>query len=1057
MSRFSLFIGFLLCACLAARSQQKWDRPMELRTCSIAINADQFIATTFIEMEFCNPNEKEIEGLYRFELRPGQVITAFQLELNGKYRDGSIEEKWKATNAYNSIVGKRIDPALLTMEYADHYSLRIYPVPGNGCRKVTMTIQQALFPVKQDLSYVLPLNVGNEVKEFNLTARIKTKSIPVTKAGLISEHSFINAGDLKSLNWSAKNISLRAPVSFSFPVSNHLELCTKKVNDEMQFAMRFQSSTSRTYVVNPNTLTVYWDASASGAKRDINREINFLKQFVTLHRISQLRIIPFNTALLDTAVFYTGNNFNSRWHHYLQDITYDGATQLGVIDLKGNTADVVLLFSDGNNTYGKKKPLRSGKLVFCIYTSNTADVSMLRDIVGQGGGKLLDLNRMNLVAAVNATKKGHNWLMNVTSSGGKMVIEQLMPMVHEEFVFINGVTNPRTDTVYFHYGNENQVTHIEKFVIRPGDCVESSIDRLTMLNNFDQNIRSFSWSNLVDFGIKEKVVTPNTAFIVLERVEDYVKYNITPPKELEAECAKMNWVKRDTRWERSKIDEASEYAILHDVVDAYNDRIRNWHPATKTIYLDKKEFENKLHNTGSSDVIKQPSIDNVLAGKVAGIAIEPGTLEEVVVTGYSQERRKHVTGSITQIDRTDIFSGSMSVEQALQGKVAGLHITGSGRPADNNVVLSIRGSASFPGNNQPLYIVDGVPVFGNINDVVSTADIDYISVFKGLSAGALYGSRAANGAIIIHTKRGKNTSRSYVNKPYRLKDMEDVEYLQELKAAPASAKLELYEQLKEQYSEEPGFYMDAAQHLFESGIKQQAFNILMNAAEAANGSSEMLVAIAYVLESWGEFAESAAIYTQLIEDNPMNLISYHDLAWSYYQQGKYQQAIKILYSAIKLNTGGPERNNLAFKAMLLNDMNTIIGLHRDKLDTNFIPASVIQPLASDIRLVISSNKNYLGYITVKDPDGKIDNRRDAFYSRPGAISNTTYEYQQRDAKTGKYKIAVSYYDYRSSWKIPSVIRIRRFMNFGQPGQHIAIENIIMDNQRGEIEIAELRW
>ncbi|MBL7721974.1 MAG: hypothetical protein JNK98_08275, partial [Chitinophagaceae bacterium] len=118
------------------------DWPMKLNHLSIKVNADAFTATTFIEMEFCNPNDKEIEGLYHFQLEPGQAITAFQLELNGKYRDGSIEEKWKARNAYNTIVGKRIDPALLQMDYTNHYRLNIYPIPAKGCRRVTMTIQQ---------------------------------------------------------------------------------------------------------------------------------------------------------------------------------------------------------------------------------------------------------------------------------------------------------------------------------------------------------------------------------------------------------------------------------------------------------------------------------------------------------------------------------------------------------------------------------------------------------------------------------------------------------------------------------------------------------------------------------------------------------------------------------------------------------------------------------------------------------------------------------------------------------------------------------------------------
>src|SRR5690606_39170601 len=66
------------------------DWPMKLNHLYIKVHADAFTAITFMEMEFCNPNDKEIEGLYNFQLEPGQAITAFQLELNGKYRDGSI-------------------------------------------------------------------------------------------------------------------------------------------------------------------------------------------------------------------------------------------------------------------------------------------------------------------------------------------------------------------------------------------------------------------------------------------------------------------------------------------------------------------------------------------------------------------------------------------------------------------------------------------------------------------------------------------------------------------------------------------------------------------------------------------------------------------------------------------------------------------------------------------------------------------------------------------------------------------------------------------------------
>src|SRR5690348_7713728 len=137
----SLFLYLSISAQLPVR---KWDNAMQVKTCNIDIKCNEYTATTFIEMEFYNNSKQDAEGLYKFELRAGQVITAFQLDLNGKYRDGSIEERWKATSAYNSIVGKRMDPALLQLDAPNHYSLRIFPVPGHGSRRITMTIQQLL-------------------------------------------------------------------------------------------------------------------------------------------------------------------------------------------------------------------------------------------------------------------------------------------------------------------------------------------------------------------------------------------------------------------------------------------------------------------------------------------------------------------------------------------------------------------------------------------------------------------------------------------------------------------------------------------------------------------------------------------------------------------------------------------------------------------------------------------------------------------------------------------------------------------------------------------------
>ena len=1041
---------------------------MQLNSCTIDIKSDAFIATTFIEMEFYNPSDKEIEGLHRFELKSGQVITAFQLDLNGKYRDGSIEEKWKATNAYNSIVGKRIDPALLTMDYAGHYSLRIYPVPANGSRKVTMTIQQLLTAEKNDFLYLLPLNVNDTVRHFSLSISVNSNSNPATRTGLIADRNFIAEVQQHKLEWNTENVMLKSPIAFSIPISSSPLSCTKTIEQKTHFALRFQPSYPTEYEIQSKEITVFWDASASLAKRDVSREINFLKQFISYHKISQLTIIPFNYKLLDTAIFYTENGFNSRWQQYLQNITYDGSTQLGNIDLSGMKADMFLIFTDGNNAYGKSKPKTGTGLVCCVHTSNTANIESLRQITGASGGKVIDLNKTTISNAVAISSRAENWLLNISSASGKMITEQLLPIKQDGALLINGTMDRQNDTLYFQYGTNSQVMNIEKIPINVStECSGSPIDRISMLNNFDRNVRSYSWSNIIDFGLQEKVVTTNTAYIVLERTEDYVRYNITPPKELEAECEKMNYVKRDTRFERKKIEELDEFNIITNVVNAYNERIRKWDANEKQIYLSRMEYDKKEYKAAAGDVPSNLQLpgNNELSDKVPGLSISSNSLEEVVVVGYGTARRSQLTGAVGYLRSRDIFSSATTVEQALQGRIAGVQVNNAFGSPGSSSNITIRGSSSMGTNNQPLYILDGVPISGNINDAINVHDIDHITVLKDISASAIYGSRAANGAIIINSKKGKNYYNHYNNKPYRLKDMEDVEYLQELKNVSVSAKILVYEKLKEQYGGEAGFYFDAAQHLFEAGLKKKAFEILMNAAEAANGSQQVLTATAYILEYWKLFEEAINIYEQLIKQNSYNLNLYRNLAWAYYQSGYYQQAVDILYGCIKMNTGQQEYSNLAAKTIIMSEMNAIISLHKAKLDISKIPVDLIKPLPVDMRIVIDCNKGNLSNVSIREPGGITCSYSNPVTKNGGTIQREQYwyygnpfEYQVKKAPEGKYKISVNYYDYYSSTgNIPSVIRIMKFKNFGRENQSIEVENVMMDNQYGEIEIAEVKW
>ncbi len=142
------------------------------------------------------------------------------------------------------------------------------------------------------------------------------------------------------------------------------------------------------------------------------------------------------------------------------------------------------------------------------------------------------------------------------------------------------------------------------------------------------------------------------------------------------------------------------------------------------------------------------------------------SLNEVVVVAYGTRRKGDLTGAVTSISSKDFQKGNIaSSEQLLQGKVAGLQVTSGGGSAGGGSKIRIRGGASLNASNDPLIVIDGVPVesnglgpdsklSANILNSINPNDIESMSVLKDASASALYGSRASNGVLIITTKKG---------------------------------------------------------------------------------------------------------------------------------------------------------------------------------------------------------------------------------------------------------------------------------------------------------------
>lgn len=154
----------------------------------------------------------------------------------------------------------------------------------------------------------------------------------------------------------------------------------------------------------------------------------------------------------------------------------------------------------------------------------------------------------------------------------------------------------------------------------------------------------------------------------------------------------------------------------------------------------------------------------------AALATDAKQLKEVVVTGYGEQDRKTLTSAQTSVSSKDIENiPTASSEQLLQGRAAGVQVTSNSGTPGGGIFVRVRGTSSINGSSDPLYVVDGVPIQSNdISGIavgggttspiadINPADIESMEILKDASATAIYGARAANGVVLITTKRGGN-------------------------------------------------------------------------------------------------------------------------------------------------------------------------------------------------------------------------------------------------------------------------------------------------------------
>ncbi|RYD82181.1 MAG: hypothetical protein EOP53_04420, partial [Sphingobacteriales bacterium] len=864
---FLLSLFFIGTFCVSAQQPRRLDQPMEVKTCNIRINANAFAAKTFVEIEYYNPQNVEIEGLTFFKLNPGQVITAFQLELNGKYRDGSIEEKWKASNAYNTIVGKRVDPALLQLTHENNYRLNIYPFAPKSSRKITFTIVQVLPEKNNELLYDLPITFLDTIESMNVNINVQGNlQLPVMQAGLLENVAFEKLKDNAFLSWKSNNVIYKNGIAFKIPTSkNEYHYWSNDKSGKNNFALRLFSDVPESFTPVQNKLAVFWDASASGHSRNIDKEISYLEHYIAGKHIMDIEFFVFNSKIRQYSKFNLRNQKLSQIRRFLLSIKYFGTTNFSVLDFSAIQSNVALVFTDGFQSSGSKKIKQGGCLVNCVISVRSYNVALLNEICSSSGGRVIQLLASSARTAAELSSQADNMLYQAEGKTSSIRINETLP-IKSNNIFITGNADLQTDLL-LKFGNNSHTNRL--YQLQPNVSEDSTIDTygiIQLVNNYEKIKKSWKWEEMLLFGLENKIVTERTAYLVLERIEDYIKFKIAPPKELEEQCAQMNYV-YTSRYKRKEIKNYTETQQIENLLPDLNRKIEWWNKHNPEINKTPLwSIDEKPGNNGNATIDKT-TIKNekpvVESGSFIQLPDRNNSIAEVVVTSAFNVKRtaRSVSTSVQVVNAEDLNTvRAPNINNALAGKVAGAQVRSQSTAAlGRETMIRLRGENSLNGRSQPVYVVDGtiMPDAGDIN----SDDIEEVTILQGPAAAARFGPDGANGAIVVTMKKGRRNYNYYnAYKSYKLSEMPEMDYMEAIKKIDKDELWNEYQLFKKDYVNDVSFYFDMADHFFNKKLKEMAFEIIEDGIEMSGGSISGKCAAAYLYESWNEFEKAAAIY-----------------------------------------------------------------------------------------------------------------------------------------------------------------------------------------------------
>ncbi|NCB39946.1 MAG: DUF2135 domain-containing protein [Erysipelotrichia bacterium] len=515
------------------------EKPVQLIDLDAKVRVFGHMAETTMTMKFYNPNSRVLEGELEFPMPEGAVVSGYALDVDGELVEGVAVEKQKAREVFETEVRRGVDPGIVEKVKGNNFKTRVYPLNAKSSRIVQVTYITGLVIDDAEARYRVPLRLTKKTERFNL--RVEVYSIdqkPSVKIeGLKSgEFSAMKTGWFSELAVNSADVD--SEIVVTVPVTEAGAVFVEEASDgKFYFSIQGQAVSSvKNVATKPaKKIVILYDASGSGAKRDLALETKFIEALFASKKVADSVEVEFrefrNRAAASREFELKRGNVTELIAH-IDSVSYDGGTSFAGTIQKADKPDFYLLFSDGILTYGKSAMPEFAAPVYAVSTADGADYSLLQNICRKSGGALLNLRTTELERAVSFIGAE---FFGIVSRQADKALEEIYPAgrvaVTPEYM-LAGILSGENANIALGFGDNAQTLFERSWQISRANAVKGDFLRKFWAGKKVDELMAEKDKNrgeIVALSKKHGIVNEFTSMIVLERVAQYIEHRIVPP------------------------------------------------------------------------------------------------------------------------------------------------------------------------------------------------------------------------------------------------------------------------------------------------------------------------------------------------------------------------------------------------------------------------------------------------------------------------------------------------------------------------------------------------